>query len=53
MTKYRSVLDAIAQKLVEVETLEREQFEQLLILHGIEPKKREEEIPTPGIVIAE
>ncbi len=42
-SKHRKALDAIAQKLMETETLEREDFEQLLVLHGIEPKKREEE----------
>ncbi len=44
LTKHRDALDAIAKKLVEVETLERDDFEKLLILHGIEPKKNEEEI---------
>lgn len=43
ITTNRKVLDAIAKKLVEVETLERDDFEQILILHGIEPKKREVE----------
>jgi cell division protease FtsH len=38
---HRKALDAIAKKLVEVETLERDAFEQILILHGIEPKKPE------------
>ncbi|MBP9760345.1 MAG: ATP-dependent zinc metalloprotease FtsH [Candidatus Pacebacteria bacterium] len=42
--KNRKALDAIAKKLVEVETLERDAFEQILILHGIEPKKLEEEV---------
>ncbi len=37
----RKTLDAIAKKLIEVETLEREEFEKLLVLHGIEPKKGE------------
>lgn len=40
---HRRALDAIAKKLVDVETLEREDFEKILILHGIEPKKKEEE----------
>jgi cell division protease FtsH len=45
LKKHRPLLDAIAKKLVEVETLERDDFEKILILHGIEPKKpREEEI---------
>lgn len=39
---HRKALNAIAQKLVEVETLERPEFEQLLVLHGIEPKKKAE-----------
>lgn len=43
LTEHRKALDAVAKKLVEVETLEREEFEKLLILHGIEPKKDEVE----------
>ncbi len=39
----RKALDAIAAKLIEVETLERDDFEKILILHGIEPKKRDPE----------
>jgi cell division protease FtsH len=38
LTTHRKALDSIAKKLVEVETLEREEFEKLLILNGIEPK---------------
>ena len=38
--KHRKLLDAIAHRLVEVETLEREEFEQILIVHGIQPKKK-------------
>jgi len=40
ITDHRKVLNAIAQKLVEVETLEREAFEDLLIANGITPKKK-------------
>ena len=40
---HRAALDAIAEKLVEVETLEREEFEKLLIANGITPKAKEEE----------
>ena len=39
LTKYRSALDSMAKKLIEVETLEQKEFEDLLILNGIEPKK--------------
>jgi len=42
MLKHRGALDAIAQRLVEVETIEREDFEKLLIAHGIVPKKKED-----------
>ena len=35
LTKYRSALDAISKKLVEVETLEREAYEVLLKAEGV------------------
>lgn len=44
LTHNRKVLDAIAKRLVDVETIEREEFEQLLILNGIEPKRRPDTI---------
>ena len=40
--KYRKTLDAIAQRLVEVETVEREEFEGILISHGIAVKKKQD-----------
>lgn len=40
---HRTALDAIAEKLVEVETLEREEFEKILIANGITPKTKEDE----------
>ena len=43
LTTHRGALDAIAEKLVEVETLEREEFEKILIANGITPKAKEEE----------
>ncbi len=43
LTEHRKALDAIAEKLVEVETLEREEFEKLLIANGITPKTKEDE----------
>ena len=39
LSENRSVLDAIAKKLVEVETLERPEYEALLAEHGIHLKK--------------
>ena len=42
ITKHRKVLDAIAMRLVEVETVEREEFEGILVAHGIRPKKKED-----------
>jgi len=41
---HRSALDAIAKRLVEVETLEREEFEKLLTANGIVPKQKKEDI---------
>lgn len=43
LTTHRGALNAIAERLVEVETLEREEFEKLLIANGITPKAKEEE----------
>ncbi len=45
---HRDALDAIAKELIEKETIERSEFEKILIANGITPKKREEE----GIIIA-
>ena len=42
ITKHRKALDGIAAHLVEKETIEREDFEKLLIAHGIVPKKKED-----------
>jgi cell division protease FtsH len=49
ITKHRGALNAIAERLVEVETLEREEFEQLLVANGITPKRKTEEdlVPEP------
>jgi cell division protease FtsH len=41
LTTKRKALDAIALKLVEVETLEQEEYEKVIIANGIMPKKRE------------
>lgn len=40
----RSVLTAIAEELMRVENIEREEFEKILLIHGIAPKRREEVI---------
>ena len=42
LVEHRKALDSIALKLVEVETLERKEFEDLLIANGIVPKKKED-----------
>ena len=38
----KKVLDAIAKKLLEVETLEQDEYNKLIMTFGIKPKKREE-----------
>ncbi len=40
VTKNRKVLDAIATRLIEVETIEQKEFEDILIANGIKPKKK-------------
>ena len=42
LTEYRTVLDAIANQLMEVETLERAEYENIIKAHGIKLKKKEE-----------
>jgi len=41
--EHRKALDAIAKELIEKETIERTEFEKILLANGITPKKREEE----------
>ena len=41
ITEHRKALDMIAQKLIETETIEREDFEKLLVANGIVPKQKE------------
>ena len=41
--EHRGALDAIAKELIEKETIERSEFEKILTVNGITPKKREEE----------
>lgn len=38
----RKVLNAIAERLIEVETIEQKEFQDLLIANGITPKKKED-----------
>ncbi|MES2315624.1 MAG: ATP-dependent zinc metalloprotease FtsH [Patescibacteria group bacterium] len=42
LKEHRKALDAIAKKLIEVETLEQADYDKVIIAHGIIPKKREE-----------
>lgn len=39
---HKKLLDAIANRLIEVETIERDEFEKILIVHGITPKKKKD-----------
>jgi cell division protease FtsH len=43
ISEHRGALDAIAKELTEKETIERAEFEKILIANGITPKQREEE----------
>ncbi len=42
ITEHRTLLDTIASELIEKETIEREEFEKLLIAGGITPKKKKD-----------
>ncbi len=42
LSENKKAFDAIAHKLIEVETLEQEEYEKIIIAHGIIPKKKEE-----------
>lgn len=44
LTKYKHVLDAISIELIRVETIEREEYEKILTLHGIKPKTKSGEV---------
>jgi cell division protease FtsH len=46
LTKYRAQLDAVAQRLIEVETLEREEFEQIFS-EPVQPKVSGTPVPLP------
>ena len=43
LIKHKPVLDAIALELMRTESIEREEFEKLLIMHGIKPKRKAKE----------
>jgi cell division protease FtsH len=40
ITENRTLLDSIAKRLIETETIERAEFETILVAHGITPKKK-------------
>ena len=42
ITEYRHVLDTIAKKLIEVETIEKDEYETLISAHGIPLKKKKD-----------
>ena len=39
---HRKLLDFIAKRLMETETIEQKEFEEILIAHGIMPKKKKD-----------
>ena len=40
LTTHKKALDGMSEELIKIETIEREDFEKLLILYGIKPKTR-------------
>ena len=41
ITEHRPLLDAIAKRLIEKESIERDEFESILVANGIQPKRKE------------
>ncbi|MDP3996803.1 MAG: ATP-dependent zinc metalloprotease FtsH [bacterium] len=42
ITKHKAALDAISERLIETETIEREEYEKIIIAHGIMPKRKQD-----------
>ena len=40
--EHRKALDTVAERLIEVETIERDEYEKIIIAHGIIPKKKQD-----------
>ena len=38
----KKLLEAIAARLIEVETIEQKEFEEILVAHGVMPKKKKD-----------
>jgi len=49
LAEHRKTLDAIAKKLIEVETLEQDDYNTLITAHGIIPKKKETPLQTEPV----
>jgi cell division protease FtsH len=43
LTEHRKAFEAIATRLIEVETLEQDEYEKIITAHGIVPKQKEKE----------
>lgn len=53
LIEHKKALDAMSHELIKVETLERADFEQLLILHGIKPKQKTVDEPEEKLLITQ
>jgi cell division protease FtsH len=49
LNEHRPLLDIISKRLIEKETIEQAEFEQMLVANGITPKKREEAEVVVGV----
>lgn len=50
LVTHRAALDGLSEELIAKETLDREDFEKLLILHGIKPKTSDRIDPEPAVI---
>lgn len=52
IVKHRQALDAVAQKLIDVETLERDEYEAVVKENGIVLKDKKGVVPIPKVIIS-
>jgi cell division protease FtsH len=49
VTAHRNALDTIAERLIEVETIEREEYEQIIVAQGIPLKHKKDIEHSPAV----
>ena len=42
IVEHKALLEAVAKRLIETETIEKDEFERILVAHGIQPKRKDD-----------